>query len=263
MLVSIIMPTYNSADSLGESVESVMSQSYDSWELIIVDDHSSDTSVEIAKEYARNDPRISVLKTGKNIGSGGARNAGISASKGELIAFLDSDDLWLPKKLETQVQMFRDEKISFVCSAYQRFNVITGKTENVGVPRTIIYSELLKTNYIGCLTVVLRRDAFINLEFPEVRKRQDYALWLSLLKDGGMVVCSNLVLARYRFGHVSLTSNKLSSSTSTWYVYSEFLQLRFSVAAFYFLNYLVRGFFRTKLPNVSLFLGLSYRTDKE
>ena len=187
MLVSIIMPIYNSADTLAESVDSVVAQDYKLWELIIVDDHSSDNSLEMAEEYSRTDPRIVVIRTEKNVGSGGARNAGISHSKGELIAFLDSDDLWLSKKLDVQVMMFRDEKVSFICSAYQRFNSNTHSTDDVGVPSSLNFRDLLKTNYIGCLTVVLRRSAFNNLKFPEMRKRQDYALWLSLLKPGGKV----------------------------------------------------------------------------
>lgn len=258
MLVSIIMPTYNSAKTLDEAIQSVLSQEYTFWELVIIDDQSSDKSLKIAEAYANIDARISVLRTGKNLGSGCARNLGISRSKGELIAFLDSDDLWLPNKLAYQVNLFSDKRVSFVCSAYERFNTITQKTQNVGVPRLIVFKDLLKTNYIGCLTVVLRRDAFDNLKFPEMRKRQDYALWLSLIKTGGYVYCSNHILARYRHGHESTTSNKMGSIISTWKVYREFLQLKFGPSIFYFLNYLVRGFLRSKFPRLSLLLGFSY-----
>jgi glycosyltransferase involved in cell wall biosynthesis len=258
MLVSIIMPTYNSANTLDDAVRSVLAQDYTLWELVIIDDQSSDKSLEIAETYAVIDPRISVLRTGQNVGSGGARNVGIDSSKGQLIAFLDSDDLWLPNKLDVQVKMFSDNRVSFVCSAYQRFNSVTHKTKNVGVPRLITFRDLLKTNYIGCLTVVLRRDAFNNLKFPEMRKRQDYALWLSLIRTGGNVHCSNHVLARYRHGHESTTSNKVGSVMSTWKVYREFLQLKFPSSIFCFLNYLIRGVLRTKFPRLSLFLGFSY-----
>jgi glycosyltransferase involved in cell wall biosynthesis len=258
MLVSIIMPTYNSAKTLDEAIKSVISQEYTFWELLIIDDQSSDKSLEIAESYVAIDARISVLRTDKNLGSGGARNLGISRSKGELIAFLDSDDLWLANKLAFQVNLFSDKSVSFVCSAYERFNTVTQKTQNVGVPRLIVFKDLLKTNYIGCLTVVLRRDAFDNLKFPEMRKRQDYALWLSLIKTGGYVYCSNHVLARYRHGHESTTSNKMGSIMSTWKVYREFLQLKFGSSIFYFLNYLVRGFFRSKFPRLSLLLGFSH-----
>lgn len=258
MLVSIIMASYNSANTLDEAVRSVLAQDYTLWELIIIDDQSSDNSFQIAESYALTEPRISVLRTGRNVGSGGARNIGIGSSKGDLIAFLDSDDLWFPNKLDLQVKMFSDQRVSFVCSAYQRFHSVTHRTKNVGVPRLIVFEDLLKTNYIGCLTVILRRVAFDNLRFPEMRKRQDYALWLSLIRTGGYVHCSNHVLARYRHGHESTTSNKVGSIMSTWKVYREFLKLKFGSSTFYFLNYLVRGFFRTKFPRVSLFLGLSY-----
>ncbi len=258
MLVSIIMPSYNSAKTLDDAVTSVLAQTYKSWELIIIDDKSIDKSLKIAKKYALDDPRISVLSTGNNIGSGRARNIGISSSKGELIAFLDSDDLWLPNKLEVQVKMFSDPRIAFVCSAYQRFNTITNETENIGVPKSIEFNELLKTNYIGCLTVVLRRNAYDSIKFPEMRKRQDYALWLSLIKKGGSVQCSNQILAKYRYGHESTTSKKMGSIMSTWKVYSEFLELKLPTSIFYFLNYLVRGLFRTKFPKLSLILGFSY-----
>ena len=252
------MPNYNSAGTLDEAVKSVLAQDYTLWELVIIDDQSSDKSLEKAEAYALSDPRISVLRTGRNVGSGAARNIGISSSKGELIAFLDSDDIWLPNKLDVQVKMFSDEKVSFVCSAYQRFNSVTHKTEDVGVPKVITFKDLLNTNYIGCLTVVLRRDAFNNLNFPEMRKRQDYALWLSLLRPGGSVHCLNHVLARYRHGHESTTSNKVGSIFSTWKVYAEFLQLKPASSIFYFLNYLIRGVLRTKFPGLSLFLGFSH-----
>ena len=258
MMVSIIMPMFNSASTLTDSVISVLAQDYQSWELIIVDDNSGDESLAVANKFADMDPRIVVLMTDRNVGSGGARNKGILKAKGDLIAFLDSDDLWLPQKLEKQVKMFSDKNINFVCSAYQRFNSVTFETENVGVPNVITFKNLLKTNYIGCLTVVLRRDAFNNLMFPDMRKRQDYALWLSLIRPGDNVHCVNHVLARYRHGHESVTSNKLGSVMSTWKVYREFLQLSFSSSAFYFFNYLVRGFVRTKFPLLSLFLGFSF-----
>ena len=258
MMVSVIMPMYNSASTLADSVASVIAQDYQLWELIIIDDHSSDDSIAIANTLADMDQRIIILKTERNVGSGKARNKGISQAQGELIAFLDSDDLWLPQKLDIQVRMFSDENVNFVCSAYQRFNSVTLKTENVGVPEVLTFDDLLKTNYIGCLTVVLRRKAFSNLIFPEMRKRQDYALWLSLIKVDGKVHCLNDVLARYRFGHESTTSNKLGSIMSTWKVYREFLQLKFTYAMSCFLSYIIKGVFRTKFPRLSLILGFSY-----
>jgi len=252
------MPTYNSEDTLDDAIKSVLAQDYKLWELIIIDDQSEDESIKIAEFYALNDERISVIKTDKNIGSGNARNLGINNSKGELIAFLDSDDLWLTNKLDVQVKMFSDKRTSFVCSAYQRFHNVTNKIENIGVPESIEFSELLKTNYIGCLTVVLRREAYKDLKFPDMRKRQDYALWLTLIKNGSCVQCLNQVLAKYRYGHDSITSNKLGSIMSTWKVYREFLELSLLTSFYYFFNYLIRGFFRTKLPRLSIFLGLSY-----
>jgi len=258
MMVSIIMPMYNSASTLADSVASVIAQDYSSWELIIIDDHSSDDSLAIANTFADSDPRIIVLMTERNGGSGRARNKGIFRAKGELIAFLDSDDLWLRQKLDLQVRMFSDKKVNFVCSAYQRFNSVTLKTENVGVPEVLTFNDLITTNYIGCLTVVLRREAFSNLIFPEMRKRQDYALWLSLIRTGGNVHCLNYVLARYRFGHESTTSNKLGSIMNTWKVYREFLQLKFPYAMSCFVSYIVKGIFRTKFPRLSLVLGFSH-----
>lgn len=256
------MPSYNSSKTLDDAIRSVQAQSYKLWELIIIDDQSLDESFNIAMEYSLSDPRISVVRSDQNVGSGEARNIAINSANGELIAFLDSDDLWLPNKLDVQVEMFSDKSVTFACSAYQRFHNVTQRTENVGVPEFIEFNDLLKTNYIGCLTVVLRRDAYTNLKFPKMRKRQDYALWLSLIKTGGSVKCSNQVLARYRHGHESTTSNKVGSIMNTWKVYREFLELKLSACIFYFLNYLIRGFFRTKLPKLSLFLGFSYSVEE-
>ena len=257
------MPLYNSANTIEDAVQSVLSQKYELWELIIIDDNSSDNSIEIIKRYSSIDSRIIVYKTNKNVGSGQARNIGISHSSGELIAFLDSDDIWLSSKLSTQVKMFENKKVTFVCSGYQRFHTVTNRTENVGVPDIIRYKDLLKTNYIGCLTVILRKSAFKNLQFPDMRKRQDYALWLTLLKDGTKVYCLNQVLARYRHGHISTTSNKVKSIMHTWKVYRDFLEFNFLYSVYYFLQYLIRGFFRTKFPKSSIFFGFSYLIIKE
>jgi len=257
------MPLYNSADTIEDAVQSVLSQQYELWELIIIDDNSMDNSMEIAKRYSAIDSRIVVYKTKKNVGSGQARNIGISKSSGELIAFLDSDDMWLSHKLNTQVKMFQNKNVTFVCSGYQKFHNTTNKTESVGVPDRIYYEDMLKTNYIGCLTVILKRSAYKNLQFPDMRKRQDYALWLTLLKDGTKVYCSNEILARYRYGHISTTSNKIKSIMDTWKVYREFLDFNFFPSVNYFVHYLIRGFFRTKFPKLSIFLGFSYLINKE
>ncbi len=216
-LVSIIMPVHNGAATIGESIESVLSQNYSYWELIVVDDGSTDETKDIIMKYS--DRRIRYFFQSKNIGVARARNIGIRISKGRYIAFLDSDDLWLPEKLQCQLEFMYKNHYGFTYTEYRQF---TSNPLNPGklikIKDFVDYKELLKGNDIGCLTVILDRSIFSNIEMP-CEHHEDYITWLSLLKCGHKAYGLHADLARYRKSKQSLTGNKWKSLCWTWAVY--------------------------------------------
>lgn len=207
-MVSVIMPAYNAENTIADSITSVQSQIFTDFELIIVNDCSLDKTRAIAESLALTDSRISILDMDVNSGAGSSRSYGIKESKGRYIAFLDADDLWRPEKLEKQITMMRNEDLPFVCSSY---SVIDEDGRHLYVnspPSKITYNDLLNENMIGCLTVIFDTQFFGRIGMPPLRKRQDYALWLSLLKKVECCVTHPEVLASYRITSGSLSSNK-------------------------------------------------------
>lgn len=217
-LVSIIMPVYNGEATIAESIESVLKQTYSLWELIIVDDCSTDSTSKIVESY-KEDSRIRYYRQNENFGVAAARNKAISMANGRYIAFLDSDDLWLPKKLEQQIFFMENNHYGFTYTEYRQFIDNPQKAGKlVKVQDSVGYKELLRGNDIGCLTVVLDRYFFPNIRMPKER-HEDYITWLNLLHDGQKAYGLHKDLARYRKSVKSLTGNKWQSLQWTWDVY--------------------------------------------
>ena len=181
-IVSVVTPTYNSSNFIVDTIKSVISQTYTDWELIIVDDCSLDDTLEIVQSYIVKDSRIQLIQLPQNSGASVARNAAIKASKGRYISFLDSDDLWLPDKLEKQLAFMRSNYFAFTYTAYDKINVDSQKFGEIGIPDKVSYNDLLKVCSIGCLTVIYDTKYFGKVYMPSIRKRQDLGLWLKLLK---------------------------------------------------------------------------------
>lgn len=249
--VSIISPVFNSSRFIGESIESVQAQTHADWELICVDDCSSDDSVEIIQAYAAKDYRIRLIRLGQNSGAAIARNAGIDAAKGRYIAFLDSDDLWLPHKLEKQLEFMRHNQAVFSFTAYDRVDLHNGLLSRVEVPRRVTYERLLKSCHIGCLTVIYDTAHFGKLHMPLMRKRQDYGLWLHLLKKTDCAHGLQEVLARYRVRQQSLSSNKFRTAKYTWRVYRELEGFGALKSHYLFIRYILHAALRAKFPAVA------------
>ena len=216
-LVSIIMPVYNGVRTIGKSIESVLAQTYPRWELIIIDDCSTDDTKTVVACYQ--DERIRYWCQSQNLGVAKARNKGISMAQGRYIAFLDSDDLWLPEKLAEQLSFMHRNNYGFTYTEYRHF---TDDHHNVGkiikVQDCVSYKELLKGNDIGCLTVMLDRQIFPDIKMPSER-HEDYITWLNLLRIGKNAYGLHKDLARYRKTAESLTGNKWQSFKWTWDVY--------------------------------------------
>ena len=207
-LVSIIMPNYNSEKYIEATLNSVLAQTYTNWELLFVDDCSSDNSVDLVKKY--NDARIKIMSTGTNGGAATARNIAIKEARGKWIAFLDSDDLWFPEKLSSQLKFMYDNDYGFSFTNYEDGEkIVTG-------PKSIGVYKMYQTNWIGCLTVMYDREKVGLIQIEPIRKRNDYALWLKVIKKEK---CHHLdmTLASYN-RHENSISSISTMQKIKWYI---------------------------------------------
>ena len=187
-LVSIITPNYNCGKFIALTIESVLAQTYTNWEMIIQDDCSTDNSYEIACRYAKADPRIKVFRNGKNSGAALTRNYAIEVSQGEYLAFLDSDDIWFPEKLEKQIDFMQKNNCDFVFSEYEQ---IGEDNESLGIrvksiPR-LTYTRMLMHCWPGCLTVMYDQKKLGKIYSPDIQKNNDHALFLKVLRGANAV----------------------------------------------------------------------------
>ncbi len=242
-LVSVIMPMHNSEKFVGKAIESVMGQTYPHWELLVVDDGSTDHSCDVVRAYARQDSRIQLLINDDPVGMPSApRNFGIQRAKGEFIAFLDSDDMWLREKLAQQVPyFFRDNRTAVVFSDYEKIDEKGRRSARVvSTPDTTSYQQLLYGNVIGNLTGMFDVRKVGKYYFKNIH-HEDYAFWLSVLKSGYVARSTQTVLALYRVRNDSVTSNKLRIVPWQWIVYREIEHIGVWRSLYYYMFYAVRG----------------------
>lgn len=182
-LVSIVTPCHNAEFTIASTIESVLVQSYPYWELLIVDDTSSDKSADIIKKYTQKDSRIKYFKTNQPSGSPSLpRNIGIENANGKYIAFLDADDIWLPNKLEKQVKFMEVNKYDLSYSFYEKMDWQGCRNNRIIKTRdTTTYNKLLKSNSIPCLTSMIRKDVIENIRFKQI-PQEDFCFWLDILK---------------------------------------------------------------------------------
>lgn len=246
-LVTVITPTYNAERFIGQTIESVLMQSYENWEMIICDDCSTDGTVTIVEEYMKKDSRLKLIKLKENSGAAVTRNTAINEAKGRFIAFLDSDDMWLPQKLEKQVEFMLKKDIAFSFTAYEVINDDGSSTSKVvSVPKEVDYHYLLKNTIIGCLTVMLDREKLGIIQMPTYRTRQDFALWLSILKKGYKAYGLKECLAKYRKTAGSISRNKVKAAKQNWIIYREHEKLNLFYALWCFINYAWNGYRKNK-----------------
>jgi len=221
-LVSIIVPVYNSEEYLAETVESVRQQTYPHWELLLVDDCSTDASPEIANRYVAQDSRIRYIRLTENSGAAVARNTGLEASRGRYIAYLDADDLWFPQKLERQLAFMEENHFCFSCCDYEKIEQDGSSLyKKVRMPASMNYRQLLQNTIIQTVGVIADTK-FMDpslLVMPNVRRGQDYATWLQILRSGITFHGQNEVLAAYRRVPTSLSANKFRAMQRTWNIY--------------------------------------------
>ena len=233
-LVSIITPTYNCAKFIARTLDSVQAQPSQTWEMIIIDDRSQDNTKEIVEGYMKDDPRIQYHLLDVNSGAAVARTTAMSLAKGSYMAFLDSDDIWMPDKLERQIRWMNDNGYAFSCTAYEQIdeddNLLNRTIKTI---KKTDYNRLLLDCPVGNSTVVYDVEKMGKFEVPNIRKRNDDALWLQMLKKEKYIWGMPDVLMKYRIRQNSISSNKFKVIKFHWFLYRDIEHLSVIRSAFH------------------------------
>ncbi|MBA3935948.1 MAG: glycosyltransferase family 2 protein [Planctomycetes bacterium] len=240
-LVSIITPAYNAERFLAQTVASVQAQQHSNWEMLVVDDHSRDGTLVLARSLARTDDRIRVLRNPRNLGPGLTRDHGAGAARGRFVAFLDSDDLWPPAKLRLHLEFMVRARAAFSCTAYRRFrDAGDGLSCVVGVPLLADRRALLRNNTVATSTVLIDRSHTGGFHLQDTHY-DDFALWLALARRGHPAHGLPLDLMRYRIALNSFSGNKLRSARKVLEAYVRVQRLGLADTAWCFFNYACTG----------------------
>lgn len=237
-VVTVVMPAYNSETTIEQSVNSIISQTFKNWELIVVVDPSKDSTVEIIKSYQ--DRRIRLIENNDRLGIADSRNLGVREARGDWIAFLDSDDAWLPNKIDKQLAISKQSDLIYTGSGFMDENNASIDFE-LHVPTRVTYKELLKQNIISCSSVLIRKKWIEKYPMPNDKKiTEDYASWLSILKEIPFAVGVDEPLLVYRFAAGSDSSNKMNMVKKNWNTY-KYLEVPFPQAVSSLFSYAVRS----------------------
>ena len=212
------MPAYNCEDFIGITLDSVINQTYQNWEVIVVDDCSTDNTAKLVQEYVKKDNRIKYHKLDKNSGAAVARNKAVDLANGKYMAFLDSDDVWFPEKLTKQIGYMEENAYTFTCTSYTKIDEegeYLGRT--IGVRKQSDYNDILKKNP-GNSTVVYNSEEIGKVKIPNIRKRNDYVMWLSVVKRAGKLYGMEEPLASHRVRKGSLSKKKANLVGYHWKV---------------------------------------------
>ena len=237
-LVSIIMPCYNAERYVAQSIESVLAQTYQNWELLITDDGSTDKSIEIVSKYCTKDDRINILVPDEHQGIARARNMSISRAKGRFVAFLDSDDIWYPEKLEKQVGYMLENDVAFTYSSYEIIDAQGNSKNKVVKDAGVVgYKKYLRNTIICCGTVVVDKEKTGHFATPIIKTSEDMSLWLNIMKRGFDAYPVPGPLHKYRITPGSASSNKLKAACDVWRVYRKIEKLSLPASVFNFVCY--------------------------
>ena len=247
-LISIITPSYNCAEFIGLTIESVLAQSYLNWELIIVDDKSEDNSIEIIQGYQKQDARIKLVQLPNNVGAARARTIAIHKSKGEYIAFLDSDDIWLPNKLDAQLLFMEINTVYFSCTKYQEIDEFGEKMSNIiKVQEKADYYTVLKSCPIGNSTVMYNATILGKFVVPDIGKNNDFALWLKILKNERFIYGLDKALVYYRIRRKSISRNKIDMIKYHWELFRNIERLSILYSFYLLINWVLIKLFNMKV----------------
>ena len=238
--VTVVTPTWNSAEYIRATIESVQAQTYQNWEMIIVDDCSTDNTVEIVNQLAANDTRIKLYCLSKNQGAALARNRAIEEATGRYIAFLDADDIWKPQKIERQLQFMKNNNYAFSCTSYEIINDKGIKTNKIiHMPAKVNYKKFLVYNILQTIGIMIDTKIIDKkiIYMPNVRISEDAATWLKILKHYEYCYGLNENLAEYRRRKGSLSSNKFISVQYAWNLYKNIEKLSLPLSLYCFMRY--------------------------
>ena len=240
-LVSIITPNYNCELFIAHTIDTVLAQTYHNWEMIIVDDCSTDNGYQIALDYAAKDNRIKVIKNDKNSGAAISRNKALDIAKGEFIAFLDSDDLWEPNKIEYQLKFMQENNCDF---SFTRYDLIDEENNSLNktakIIRKLTYFRYLHHCYTGCLSVMYRFDIAKDIRSFNIKNNNDYGLFLQVVKKASNAMGINEVLAHYRIRKSSISRKKIKKVKPYFKLMRNYLHIPYIFACwFLFTNILI------------------------
>lgn len=237
------MPAYKAEKTISDSIESALAQTYQNFELIVIDDCSPDNTRNIVNQFAVSDNRVRLISKDINEGVAAARNTGLDFVKGDYVAFLDSDDRWDERKLEQQVEFLKNSDVDVVYSAYYRFNS-TGIKNVVNVPTCIDYHQLLKGNCIGNLTAIYKFERFSSVRQKKIG-HEDYLFWLEIFSKypavKGIGIQDPLAFYRVSEDGSNISGNKFKAAQWTWNIYRKHLKVGFVQSIFYFICYAVKA----------------------
>lgn len=240
--VSVIMPVYNCASYVEEAIRSVMEQTCENWELLVIDDGSKDDTFAVAQRLAEEDVRVIALKNPENMGVARTRNRGLEAARGEYVAFLDGDDRWHPEKLEEQVTRMQETGAALSYTSYAIVDAEGNPSKApYTVPAQVTFNSLLGENVIGCSTVMLSRAVAATYRFATDFYHEDYCLWLDILRDGHTAAGCTAVLTDWRLIQNSRSFNKKNSAHNRWRIYRGYLKLSLMRSVCAFVCYAVNG----------------------
>lgn len=233
--VSIITPTYNCAEYVAHTIDAILAQTMGDWELLLVDDASTDATAEILRQRAEDDPRIRVFVMPQNGGAAVARNVGIEKARGRYIAFCDSDDSWAPTKLERQLDFMQRRGCAFSFTSYYRCREDGTPYREVHCPQRVTYRQICRYNNIACLTAMYDTRQMGKIFMPLLRKRQDWGLWIKVLERCGEGEGLDEPLGYYRRRQGSLSRGRLSTLRNNLLVFRQVLGYSRPRALFHYL----------------------------
>lgn len=239
---SIILPVYNSEQYLDHTIASVLQQTMPDFELLAIDDCSTDSSLQLIQRWAEKDNRIRVIQNEKNQGVASVRNWGIQLAGGQYIAFLDSDDNWHSDKLQAQISWMKEQDCDFSCTAYEMVDDADQyiKTRMINHQK-ISLEDLLKENYICCSSSMIRSDVAKQHHMDGSYAHEDYVYWLELLQSGANGCVLNQCLTDYRVIQTSRSANKRKAAQGRWDVYRRYLGYGVLRSGWYFVQYALHG----------------------